>query len=117
MIEINTPSGWEDYGKSDLDSTVAYFEGGIRCAVPTDNEERGDEILVWRGVTEVREDENGEPYERQVFDVPRDKEVPDDASYLIEARASDVKKPKILFAKDIEDAEEKVLREAEILKN
>lgn len=117
MIEINTPQGWLECDESDYHSTVGYFAGGIRCSVPTDNESRGDEIVVWRGVTEVGEDENGEPYERKVFDVPRDKEVPDDASYLIEVRASDVKKPKILFAKDMEDAEEKVLRETEILKN
>lgn len=116
MSSMNTPNGWEELSENEYSSTVAFFKGGGKCVVEIDNATRGDEVLIWQGVSELVEEGEGAPYERTVFEGFDNDEVPDGADYLIEVHKNGQDRPvNHRFGMDLSDARDIAFEEMEKL--
>lgn len=82
LNRIDSASGWEVIDTDDRDSTVATFAGGANCVVPTADDERGDEILIWQGVSELHETSAKNVHEVFIFEGYED--IPHGAMYVVQ---------------------------------
>lgn len=82
LDRIENASGWQVIQTDERDSTVATFAGGAKCVVPTAEDERDDEILIWQGVSELHETAAKNVHKVFIFEGYED--IPHGAMYVVQ---------------------------------
>lgn len=90
---------WQEMDDDAASSTIAWFKTGAKCVTTTDDETRGEQVLIWQGV---------ETNDGQDIHVPshhtQTESVPDDAEYVIECLNENGNLTNEYFESSYEDA-------------
>lgn len=92
-------NNWQEMDDGAESSYVAWFQTGAECVTTTDDETRGEKVLVWRGIeTNDGQDIHVPSHHKQT------ESVPEDAEYVIECLNENGNLTNEYFESSYEDA-------------
>lgn len=90
---------WAELDSDDRSSTVGYFQTGAVCTTTTEDAEKDEEVLVWKG---EENDVEGTVYIESHFSGTDS--VPDDAKFVVECVDADGGLVNEYFESSLEEA-------------